>query len=250
MRQSKLLILRSFTMLLTSLLSISRSVDSQDIMPDQTQFLATPPTEAPTGFDLQTNGLTDQATIDADRAVFEESETIADGPGPVYNARSCAECHTNPVTGGHSQVTELRVGHFDGRQFIDHPGGSLIQERAIDAAIQERMLDGYEVRAFRITPSILGAGFIEAIDSDTLLDIARNQPLLSDGRIHGQLINVPVLEAISEHALRAGRFGWKNQHASLVSFAADAYLNEMGILVRCNRLKTHHSVTVWKHLMM
>ena len=36
-----------------------------------------------------------------------------------------------------------------------------------------------------------------------------------------------VLEANS--APRVGRFGWKNQHASLVSFAADAYLNEMGI---------------------
>jgi CxxC motif-containing protein (DUF1111 family) len=28
---------------------------------------------------------------------------------------------------------------------------------------------------------------------------------------------------------RVGRFGWKGQQASLVSFAADAYLNEMGI---------------------
>ncbi len=28
---------------------------------------------------------------------------------------------------------------------------------------------------------------------------------------------------------RTGRFGWKDQHASLVSFAGDAYLNEMGI---------------------
>ena len=26
-----------------------------------------------------------------------------------------------------------------------------------------------------------------------------------------------------------GRFGWKNQHASLLSFSGDAYLNEMGI---------------------
>src|SRR6202451_4074152 len=26
-----------------------------------------------------------------------------------------------------------------------------------------------------------------------------------------------------------GRFGWKNQHASLLSFAGDAYLNEVGI---------------------
>ena len=36
-----------------------------------------------------------------------------------------------------------------------------------------------------------------------------------------------MLEA--EGQPRIGRFGWKNQHASLLSFAADAYLNEMGI---------------------
>jgi CxxC motif-containing protein (DUF1111 family) len=33
----------------------------------------------------------------------------------------------------------------------------------------------------------------------------------------------------ANNATRTGRFGWKNQHASLVSFSADAYLNEMGI---------------------
>src|SRR5262249_14601083 len=32
--------------------------------------------------------------------------------------------------------------------------------------------------------------------------------------------------------VRGGRFGWKNQHASLLSFAADAYLNEQGITSR------------------
>src|SRR2546423_10369289 len=31
---------------------------------------------------------------------------------------------------------------------------------------------------------------------------------------------------------RIGRFGWKDQHASLLSFSADAYLNEMGITSR------------------
>ncbi len=40
-------------------------------------------------------------------------------------------------------------------------------------------------------------------------------------------IMVPVIE--SGHLTRIGRFGWKSQHASLVSFSADAYLNEMGI---------------------
>lgn len=34
---------------------------------------------------------------------------------------------------------------------------------------------------------------------------------------------------VDEGAERTGRFGWKNQQASLVSFFADAYVNEMGI---------------------
>ena len=45
--------------------------------------------------------------------------------------------------------------------------------------------------------------------------------------MRGQLINVPVLERPG--TTRIGRFGWKNQQASLVSFSADAYVNEMGI---------------------
>jgi CxxC motif-containing protein (DUF1111 family) len=45
--------------------------------------------------------------------------------------------------------------------------------------------------------------------------------------MRGQWIQVPVGEA--DGSLRVGRFGWKNQHASLFSFSADAYLNEMGI---------------------
>jgi CxxC motif-containing protein (DUF1111 family) len=48
--------------------------------------------------------------------------------------------------------------------------------------------------------------------------------------VHGLVINVPVLEANSRK--RVGRFGWKNQHASLLSFSADAYLNEIGITNR------------------
>jgi CxxC motif-containing protein (DUF1111 family) len=35
-------------------------------------------------------------------------------------------------------------------------------------------------------------------------------------------------------ATRFGRFGWKNQQASLLSFASDAYLNEQGITNRFN----------------
>jgi CxxC motif-containing protein (DUF1111 family) len=41
-----------------------------------------------------------------------------------------------------------------------------------------------------------------------------------------------VLEAPGN--VRVGRFGWKNQHASLLSFSSDAYLNEIGITNRFN----------------
>jgi CxxC motif-containing protein (DUF1111 family) len=182
-----------------------------------------PSSEAPTGFDNLTNGFTTQAQFEADRDVFEESEPIEEGLGPVYNAQSCAECHQNPVTGAISQVTELRAGHFDGFSFKDHPGGSLINDRAIDAVIQERVLGGNEVRTFRTSLNTLGDGFVECVDSNTFVAISNGQPQ----GMRGQFIEVPVLEAGG--LTRGGRFGWKNQHASLVSFSADAYLNEMGI---------------------
>ncbi len=184
-------------------------------------------TEAPTGFDNRTNGMVTQAEFDEAMGVFAEQETIADGLGPVYNAQSCGECHQNPVTGGGSQISELRAGHLSSGNFVDAPGGSLINDRAVNAAIQEFVPGSENVRAFRMSLSVLGDGFVEAINSNTLLAIANAQPGQSDGEIAGQLIQVPVLEAPGNQ--RAGRFGWKNQHASLISFSADAYLNEMGI---------------------
>jgi len=186
-------------------------------------FTQSGPADAPAGFDDETNGFVSQAQFELDREVFQEREEAGEGLGPVYNAQSCAECHQNPLAGGSSQITELRAGHLNGRFFVDPPGGSLIQERAIHPSIQERVLDEYEVRTFRTSPSTLGDGFVECIDSSTLLAISMRQP----NGMRGQVIEVPVLESANQ--LRVGRFGWKNQHASLLSFAADAYLNEIGI---------------------
>jgi CxxC motif-containing protein (DUF1111 family) len=194
--------------------------------------------EAPTGFDNLTNGYLrqgppfDQLTEDNvvalrsfndNRFIFEETETIDDGVGPVYNAQSCRECHENVVTGGSSQVAEHRTGRLDGDTFFESPGGSLIHSRAIDADIVERVLYEDDVRTFRLSTNTLGAGFVEAIANETLLANRDGQPVTMRGRA----VTTAVLEAGG--AARIGRFGWKSQHASLVSFAADAYLNEMGI---------------------
>jgi CxxC motif-containing protein (DUF1111 family) len=185
-------------------------------------------TEAPTGFDEQGNGMTAPATFEADREVFEERESVADGLGPVFNAQACAECHQSPVTGGVSQITELRAGYRGFRgEFRDPPGGSLINDRAIHPDVQEQVPPDATVRTFRASLNTLGDGFVEAIADETLIAIAREQARTSRGAIAGEVIRVPVLEA--NGTLRVGRFGWKNQHASLLSFSADAYLNEMGI---------------------
>src|SRR5438105_3840324 len=147
-------------------------------------------------------------------------------------------------------------------KFVDAPGGSLINDRSIPtkntitppffgAKLQERVPPLYtagivggggpilgqeKVRTFRTSLNTLGDGFVEAIANRTLLNIAADQAGRTGGQVHGQAIRVPVLESSgcdptnpATCAKRVGRFGWKDQHASLLSFSGDAYLNEIGI---------------------
>lgn len=196
--------------------------------------------EALTGFDDQSNGFSDPARRQADQKVFEEIEHITpDGLGPIYNAQSCRECHQTPVTGATSQVTELRVGHLDPHGFFQNPeipinhgselikDRTLVNDRAICPEVQEHVPATETIRTTRLVTSTLGDGYVEAISDETLLKIRKQQCKASHGKICGQAVKVPVPE--SEGQDRIGRFGWKDQHASLLAFAADAYLNEMGI---------------------
>jgi CxxC motif-containing protein (DUF1111 family) len=204
-------------------------------------------TEAPTGFDNKSNGVADDATHQADQAKFEAVEQLSDGLGPLYNAQSCRECHQSPVSGAASQVSELRVGHQGPEGHFRNPeipiahgaevisGRSLVNDRAIcpNAAfpeIQERVPETETVRTFRLSLNLLGDGFVEALADQTLIDLAGQQCKSSHRKICGQVLQVPIVEAPGQ--MSVGRFGWKDQHASLLSFAADAYLNEMGITNR------------------
>jgi CxxC motif-containing protein (DUF1111 family) len=211
--------------------------------------VGTPFPEAPTGFDGKTNGMVDDATHQADQDKFEEVEQLSDGLGPLYNAQSCRECHQNPVSGAASQVTELRVGHQGPDGHFRTPdiaiahgaevitGRSLVNDRAIcpnaafpDKEIQERVPETETIRALRLSVNLLGDGFVEAIADQTLVDLSKQQCKSSHGKICGQILYVPIVEAPGQ--MGVGRFGWKDQHASLLSFAGDAYLNEMGITNR------------------
>src|ERR1700740_2277601 len=218
-------------------------------------------TEAPAGFNTPSfnsaasisNGIGEPPgdTFARDQNVYEENKAVADGLGPVYNAQSCVSCHQNPNSGGASQFTELRVGHNDENGNFVNPtiiindgkdtitGRSIVNDRAIGPEAQEHIPATENIRALRAALNTLGDGFVEAIDDKTLIAIANGQPELSDGRIHGEVVQAPIFEAPGQ--TRVGRFGWKDQHSSLLSFISDAYLNEMGIT---NRLRPTNVTTV------
>ena len=223
-------------------------------------------TEAPAGFDTPTlvanpgsqstsNGIAEPPgdTYALDQQIYELIHDVNTGLGPVYNGRACAECHQNPVSGGASQFTELRAGHRDATGTFVNPtvpiddgaasiaGRSIINDRALIPQAQEHVPATETIRAFRAALNTLGDGFVEAIDDQTLLAIGAQQPGVSQGRIHGEVIQVPVLEAPGQ--TRVGRFGWKDQHSSLLSFIGDAYLNEMGVT---NRLRPKDTTTIGK----
>jgi len=220
-------------------------------------------TEAPAGFNTPSfngaqsvsNGIVEPPgdTFARDQEVYEQNHSVETGLGPVYNATACVSCHENPNSGGASQFTELRVGHKDENGNFVNPtifindgkntitGRSIVNDRAIGPEAQEHIPATENIRALRAALNTLGDGFVEAIDDRTLIAIAANQPELSEGRIHGEVVQAPIFEAPGQ--TRVGRFGWKDQHSSLLSFIGDAYLNEMGVT---NRLRPTDVTTVLK----
>jgi CxxC motif-containing protein (DUF1111 family) len=191
------------------------------------------PQQAPQSFTAQ-NGLLSQKQFDAAKEAFEEVESAEDGLGIHFNESSCANCHGAPVKqglpGGSGPITELRAGHFSANnEFIPAAGGTLITVQALKGATTEtQALPASEnVRDRFITPSLFGAGFVECVADGMLRRIAQEQATRSGGRIRGLIRDVDILEAPGKKGV--GRFGWAAQHASLLSFSADAYRNEMGI---------------------
>jgi len=220
-------------------------------------------TEAPAGFNTPSfngaqsvsNGIVEPPgdTFARDQEVYEQNHSVETGLGPVYNATACVSCHENPNSGGASQFTELRVGHKDENGNFVNPtifindgkntitGRSIVNDRAIGPEAQEHIPATENIRELRAALNTLGDGFVEAIDDRTLIAIAERQPELSEGRVHGEVVQAPIFEAPGQ--TRVGRFGWKDQHSSLLSFIGDAYLNEMGVT---NRLRPTDVTTVLK----
>jgi CxxC motif-containing protein (DUF1111 family) len=182
------------------------------------------------GFGQALAGLTSDllTAFEQGRVEFTNVETPASGLGPIFNGRSCAECHSAPAVGGGSRIVVTRFGRVEDGVFdpLDALGGSLLQRLAINPQVRETIPHEANVVAQRISTPLFGLGLIEAIPDATLLaNAAAPKPDGITGRA------AMVTDVVSGET-RVGRLGWKAQQATILAFSGDAYNNEMGITNR------------------
>lgn len=181
-------------------------------------------------------GLTGEqrARFFAGKTGFETEEGDADGVGPVFNGRSCVECHDGPTPGGGSDVLSTRIGAMNNGRFdpLLRFGGPTIQTRGIVG------LEGFQFRGEVVPPQativaqrranpLFGLGLVDAVPDESFHHAALLQEFFTP-ETAGRPNRVKDLRT-GERVV--GRFGWKAGLASLFDFAGDAYKDEMGITV-------------------
>lgn len=174
----------------------------------------------------------------AGRAAYLTPIEAPEGLGPIMNKAGCFSCHAVPL-GGWGNISVTRFGMLDeDGNFSNWPGEeqSLRQALAINESCAEVLPEGSH-QALRVTNSSLAFGLIEAISDD---DIAANADANDDDKdgISGRVNWVMPLEAPKNSPLRAGRFGWKAQVATVLTFSGDASRNEMGLTNRLVQTET------------
>jgi CxxC motif-containing protein (DUF1111 family) len=158
---------------------------------------------------------------------FREIEEASEGLGPLFNGTGCASCHNVPVIGGGSPMTEMRAGARDADGNFRVVGGTTLYQlfSIPDHRCQSAIPAEATVVARRMSIPLFGVGLIEAIPDETLLALEDPFDRDRDG-ISGR---AAVITDVASGQRRVGRFGWKAQVATLLTFSGDAYTNEMGI---------------------
>jgi CxxC motif-containing protein (DUF1111 family) len=160
---------------------------------------------------------------------FLEVEASEEGLGPAFNGTSCAVCHNIPTIGGAGTMAELRAGRRNANgefETLNASGDTLFHMFSVPGhGCQPVLPADTNVFARRVPIPLFGAGLVEAIPDETL--IALEDPFDRNG--DGVSGRAAFIVDVESGQRRVGRFGWKAQHATLITFGADAYRNEMGI---------------------
>jgi len=183
------------------------------------------------------------ADFQAAEAAFSTVEGITDGLGPIFNAEGCAVCHSNGAVGGAGQQIERRFGKFVNGIFdpLANEGGSLRQlfslgtfnngSTVCTVPVEVEPADATMHNVGRRTIPLFGLGLVDAMPDAFFAALARQQPAAMRGVVNQVSVLLPNPADPTQHigSTRVARFGWKANVPSLMQFAADAYLNEMGI---------------------
>ncbi len=178
------------------------------------------------------------------KATFQAVEEIDEGLGPIFNEAGCAECHDNGAIGGAGDPIERRFGRLANGVFnpLANRGGSLRQlftvgafrglnGQACNVPLEVEPAEATVHNVGRLTTPLFGLGLVDAIPDSFFDGVAAAQPASVRGIVNRVTILLPNPDDPSQRrgGTRVGRFGWKAGVPNLVQFAADAYVNEMGI---------------------
>lgn len=180
------------------------------------------------------NGLTASQIdrFEIGKLLYSRPIPIEEGLGPIMNKSNCASCHTSPL-GGWGAISVTRFGMENKGAFELYPGEtqSLGQSLANSSFCAETVPADATIVRTRLTNSSMAFGLVEAIPDGQIAANADEFDMNSDG-VSGRVHYVRPLEAAPDSPLRAGRFGWKAQVATVLTFSADASRNEMGLTNR------------------
>jgi CxxC motif-containing protein (DUF1111 family) len=190
---------------------------------------------------------TDPTEFAAAKANFAAEEEIADGLGPVFNEKACGNCHGIPTIGGSGNQIERRYGSVNSGVFFaydrapENEGGTLRQlfangtyqfnGKTCTIPVEHEPADANIHNVGRRSLPLFGLGLVDAMP-DVFFDlIVALEPASTRGTVLRRVSDFPDSRDPAQGLgkTRVQRFGIKDQQTNLVSFAGDAYLNEMGI---------------------
>jgi CxxC motif-containing protein (DUF1111 family) len=147
--------------------------------------------------------------------------------GPLFNGRSCGDCHNAPIEGGMGATPDTfatRVGRIESGVFdpLIGEGGPVARAHSIASlgffcGLPTGVPPLANVTSLRSAMTLRGTALIDFVQRGDILAAQAAEPadvrgtvnVLADGRL--------------------GKFGWKAQFATLIEFMGDAFTHEMGV---------------------
>jgi CxxC motif-containing protein (DUF1111 family) len=197
----------------------------------------------------------------ATRHIFQKEFSAEEGLGPLFNGRSCFECHGQPgIAGGEGRdLNSTGVVRIGSRKKFDHNnkelaaktkdnftsddvklliehGGPALERKSITSEFVNKYPADCQVEIGTIPPGtdfislrhagpLFGLGLIDQIPDETIIQAALRESMQNKSMAGRAVIHVDPLTQVP----RVGKFGWKSQNSTLLIFTSEALNVEMGI---------------------